>query len=63
LVAWSAHDDLPGLYGDVLEIWRTWAEDVQGAVIDSGHHMAEEAPEQLASMLIVFLGANTQLAP
>ena len=41
LVAWSAHDDLPKLYGDVLDIWRTWADDVQGAVIDSGHHMAE----------------------
>lgn len=62
LVAWSAHDDLPGLYGDVLDIWRTWADDIQGAVIDSGHHMAEHAPEQLASILISFLAANPQPA-
>jgi hypothetical protein len=26
-----------------------------GARIDSGHHMAEEAPEQLASVLAEFL--------
>ena len=25
-------------------IWRNWANDVRGARIDSGHHMAEEAP-------------------
>jgi haloacetate dehalogenase len=63
LVAWSADDDLPKLYGDVLDIWRTWADDIQGAVIDSGHHMAEQAPEQLASILISFLAANPQPAP
>jgi hypothetical protein len=29
---------------------------VVGARIDSGHHMAEEAPEQLAQVLLDFLG-------
>jgi haloacetate dehalogenase len=43
------------LYGDVPAIWREWADDVRGASIDSGHHMAEEAPEQLADELISFL--------
>jgi haloacetate dehalogenase len=28
---------------------------VRGATIDSGHHMAEEAPEQLAEALLGFL--------
>ncbi len=55
LVAWSARDDLPDLYGNVLEIWRAWADDPRGAVIDSGHHMAEEAPGQLAATLARFL--------
>jgi haloacetate dehalogenase len=50
LVAWSRHDDTDR-QGDPIEIWRAWAPDVRGAVIDSGHHMAEEAPEQLASTL------------
>ena len=51
LVAWSLHDDLEELWGDPAAIWRDWADDVRGATIDSGHHMAEEAPEQLAAVL------------
>jgi haloacetate dehalogenase len=51
LVAWSEHDDLEDLWGDPVAIWREWADDVRGATIDSGHHMAEEAPEQLADVL------------
>jgi haloacetate dehalogenase len=54
LVAWSVRDDLEDLYGDVPAIWRGWADDVSSAVIDSGHHMAEEAPEQLAEVLRTF---------
>lgn len=59
LVAWSAHDDLEDLYGDVLAIWRGWAHDLVGAVIDSGHHMAEQAPGQLAATVIRFLAGET----
>jgi haloacetate dehalogenase len=51
LVLWSKRDDLEDLYGDPLAIWRTWAEDLRGHSIDSGHHMAEEAPEALAASL------------
>ena len=39
------------LYGDALAVWRDWAGDAGGAPIDSGHHMAEEAPETLADAL------------
>ena len=56
LVAWSVHDDLEDRYGDPLAVWRAWAPEVGGARIDSGHHMAEEAPEQLAATLGEFLG-------
>ncbi|WP_022891639.1 alpha/beta fold hydrolase [Agromyces subbeticus] len=57
LVMWSLRDDLEGLYGDPLEIWRSWATDVRGHGIDSGHHMAEEAPRALANDLADFFGA------
>jgi haloacetate dehalogenase len=55
LFAFSAYDDMEKLYGDPVAIWREWAPDVTGARIESGHHMAEEAPEQLAGVLAEFL--------
>ena len=55
LVLWSRRDDLEALYGDVLEVWRPWARDLRGHAIDSGHHMAEEAPDLLAAALHQFL--------
>lgn len=58
LVLWSRRDDLEELYGDPLRIWRDWADDVRGHGIDSGHHMAEEAPEALAAALTGFFGAT-----
>ena len=59
LCLWSARDDLPTLYGDVLEVWRPWAPDVQGHAIASGHHMAEDAPEALAASLTAFLAQGS----
>jgi haloacetate dehalogenase len=55
LVLWSLRDDLEDLYGDPVVIWRDWADDVRGHGIDSGHHMAEEAPDALSSSLGDFL--------
>ena len=43
------------LYVDPLAIWRLWAEDVVGTRIDCGHHIAEEAPDELAKTLVEFL--------
>ncbi|MFD5074114.1 alpha/beta fold hydrolase [Streptomyces sp. NPDC058371] len=51
LVLWSLRDDLEDLYGDPLKIWRDWAPDLRGHGIDSGHHMAEQAPDELAAAL------------
>jgi haloacetate dehalogenase len=42
------------LYGDPLTIWRGWADDIQGRSLDCGHHLAEEAPEELADELRLF---------
>jgi haloacetate dehalogenase len=56
LVGWSLRDDLEELHGNPVAIWREWATGpVTGTTIDSGHHMAEEAPEDLAAALIAFL--------
>ena len=55
LVLWASRDDLEDLYGDPLEIWRTWADDLQGQRLESGHHMAEEVPEVLSAALRNFL--------
>jgi haloacetate dehalogenase len=55
LVGWAIHDDAEYLYGDPLEIWRDWADDVRGVRLDCGHHMAEEAPDLLADVVRTFL--------
>ncbi|WP_250904181.1 alpha/beta hydrolase [Actinomadura sp. NEAU-AAG7] len=55
LVMWSTLDDLEQLYGDPVAIWRDWAGDVEGTPIESGHHMAEEAPAEVAAAIGGFL--------
>jgi haloacetate dehalogenase len=51
LLVWALRDDLQDLYDDPLAIWRSWATDVRERGIDSGHHVAEEAPDELAAAL------------
>ena len=58
LVLWSTLDDLDELYGDPLDIWRSWADDVSGHGIHSPHHMAELAPDDLVAALDAFLGKD-----
>ena len=53
LVLWSANS-MWAAY-DVLEIWRSHAENVQGVALDCGHFLPEEAPERTAAELISFL--------
>ncbi len=55
LFLWSTKDDMETLYGDPLAIWREWADDVRGAPIESGHHMAEENPSAVVAALSEFL--------
>jgi haloacetate dehalogenase len=54
LFLWAARDDMEDLWGDPLAIWRDWADDVRGQSIDCGHHIAEEAPAELAAHLTDF---------
>jgi haloacetate dehalogenase len=60
LFIWAQHDDMVELYGDPVAVWRDWSAEVTGAAVDSGHHMAEEAPEELAGHLLRFLAKTTR---
>ncbi|NLS20000.1 alpha/beta hydrolase [Rhizobium sp. P40RR-XXII] len=51
LCLWSTRDDLERFFGDPREIWRSWAINVVGHGIESGHHVAEENPIDLANSL------------
>jgi haloacetate dehalogenase len=56
LVVSLLQDDPELDYGtDFVEIWRAWAIDVHRAEIDSGHHVSEEKPDELAQLLLDFL--------
>lgn len=56
LVLWSSGDDLEDLHGDPRKIWADWTTDLRGGrPVDSGHHMAEDAPEELVRALAPFL--------
>ena len=60
LVVSLLQDDPELDYGaDIVDIWRSWALDVQGAAIDCGHHVAEERPGELARLLLDFLSGGT----
>jgi len=54
LFVWAHRDDMVELYGDPAAIWRNWADTVEVAGLDCGHHMAEEAPSELAALLEAF---------
>ena len=56
LLAWSTRDDTELLYGDPTEIWRPWCSGtLMSGTVESGHHLAEENPEQVAALLNDFL--------
>ena len=55
LYLWSTRDDMEDLYGDPLAVWGPWVRDLRGGTIDSGHHMAEENPDDLSAALAAFL--------
>lgn len=52
---WSAHDDMERIYGDPAEPWRAWSSRIlMKHRIMSGHHMVEEAPDDVADCLRAF---------
>jgi haloacetate dehalogenase len=55
LALWGARWHLDDWY-DVLAIWRTWAGDVSGRALDSGHYAPEERPGETVAELRAFFG-------
>jgi haloacetate dehalogenase len=55
LFLWTTRDDMEDLYGDPLAVWQPWVDDLRGAPIESGHHVAEENPAALVTALQRFL--------
>jgi len=58
-VAWSTLDDMETLYGDPLQVWRPWTTTLAGRSIHSGHHMAEQVPNELADLSLEALSPST----
>jgi haloacetate dehalogenase len=55
----SAWDDLD-IHGDPAVIWQPWLQQpLRHQVIESGHHQAEEAPEEVAEALMAFLATES----
>lgn len=53
LALWGSKG-LVGKWYDVVSVWRDWADDVRGQPIESGHFMAEEAPDATYAALLDF---------
>jgi haloacetate dehalogenase len=62
LALWSARGALPRLYGDVLDVWRPWADDVSGTGVDASHFLVEDDPALTAQALASFM-KRVQPAP
>lgn len=62
-VLWSVHDDMERLYGDPANPWGDWSDQIvlkQGII--SGHHLAEEAPNDVENHIESFF-AGRRRAP
>jgi haloacetate dehalogenase len=53
LALWGRQGFLEEHY-DVLEVWGGWAEEVHGRVLECGHYLPEEAPEETYAELRAF---------
>ena len=63
LVLWSAQGALPRFYGDVLAVWRPWAENLRGRGLDASHFLVEDQPEQVADDLRALLAGSSPTSP
>jgi haloacetate dehalogenase len=52
---WAGDGGLPRFYDDPLELWRPFAPDLSGRVVEGvSHFLAEDAPEEVAADLLGF---------
>jgi haloacetate dehalogenase len=45
---------------DADDVWRAWADDVTATRVPGGHFVPEEAPDEVATILVGFLGADAR---
>jgi len=62
LAIWGAAGGVPAETDDPLATWREWAFEVRGFPLDSGHYLAEEAPQATAQALIDFFTSTAHNA-
>lgn len=58
LVVWGTKSHTGRVYGDVLAIWRRYADHVDGGAISCGHYVQEEAPQDTLQWLLKFFHGN-----
>jgi haloacetate dehalogenase len=62
LTIW-AHGGLAEQFGDHIDIWRRWADNVSGAPLTGGHFVMEESPQALVDRLTPFLTQAFAMEP
>jgi haloacetate dehalogenase len=55
LVLWSHTGPVAAWY-EPLEVWKAWADDVDGGPVSARHFIPEEAPDETTRRLVDFLG-------
>ena len=54
LILWGK-SGIPSKGSSPLDIWKNWADNVQGQAVNSGHFLAEENPEETLKLTLPFL--------
>ncbi|HUK11509.1 MAG TPA: alpha/beta hydrolase [Stellaceae bacterium] len=52
LAVWGSRSHTGKVYGDLLPVWRRYADHVSGGPIACGHYVPEEAPEETLTWLL-----------
>jgi haloacetate dehalogenase len=60
LFAWGELDEAFADAEGPLEIWRGWADEVEGRALPSGHFIPEESPHELLEALVPFLDDQSE---
>ncbi len=62
LVLYGRDSHTGRVYGDVLAIWRDYAEPVTGGPLDCGHYVPEHAPAETLARFLQFFGRSAEAA-
>jgi haloacetate dehalogenase len=58
LALWGESSHPRDVEGDVLEVWRGYAEQVEGRALDCGHYVPEEASDEVLEEFLRFFGSR-----